>query len=252
MRIRYQKKKAFAINFLFLLFTVSLMAQIGINNTDPKTALDVNGAFSMRQGGGVNRMNSPETDFFNPYPNPGDIAYSLYVVEYRDAADAWQNFSLSGIKPVAGADGQFLVLVNFSSKKMTLKHNDCTTPENGFWIQGEKDLNLSGVYSNVFLLYSKNIEGGRWVVINKNNHIEVWETPVYDLPTGTITITYNLPQASPESAASINFKGNISPANAANLYLEYVETQENQVVFRVKNTGPPLTGIKFNVMINKI
>lgn len=252
MRIYFQKVRVFGVSLLFLLFSISLLGQIGINTTAPKTALDVNGAFSIRNGG-VLGIQSANTDYLDPSVI-GDTAYSTYLVGYST------DFSISGVKPVDGADGQFLVLVNPTNKMMTLKHRSCSIPENGFWIQGEKDLNLTGKYSNVFLLYSKNIEDGRggWVVINKNNHIEVWESKPINLNgrigevDGITICKVYVPQATSQSSASVNIRGNIDENLSKNLYIEYVETRIDTVAFRIRNTGEEQEDKQFNVVINKI
>lgn len=108
-------------SFLFL-FSFTCFGQVGIGNTDPKSALDVNGALSLREGVALNLINNNNIDI-----NLGTPIYSQYRITGPTA-----NFKiLTFLTPngVSAADGQLLTLINTTNFKMTIVHDQGSSPE---------------------------------------------------------------------------------------------------------------------------
>lgn len=227
---------------------LALFAQIGINTTDPKTTLDVNGALALREGAPIGK---PPTNAINDL-DLGAVPHTVYRIEGNSA-----DFTISGIIPAVNVDGQLLVLVNGTSGKMTVLNNQVSIPANRIYVPGGKDLRLTGNFSTLMLLYSDDLK--RWVVLNKSSHIEVRTyTLTTLLPTGASTQTLPVTEATPLSSASVSFVGPYTESISRNLYIDYVEVRNGEVVFRVRNeTGAPLgvlpgNPVQFAIIINLI
>ncbi len=243
MKNIYTQKVGSFLFFCFLsFFSFNGFAQVGIGTTEPKTALDVNGALSLREGAAINTTGNPGN--LNNI-SLGTTPYSFY----RITSTSTSNFDLTGIIPVAGADGQMVTLINTRAGAMTIRHNsNSSTNANRIYVPGEKDLQLRGRYTAITLQYSKEFQ--RWVLLNKLNHIETWRFSK-SFVSGTQTYIEIIPQATAESSVNVNF-GNIASNRRNNLYIEYVESQDGQVVYRVRNTrGSSISG-DIIVTINKI
>lgn len=138
--------------FFILNFNV-LFAQVGINESNPLTTLDVNGAISLREGTQLT-MGATNTDV-----SLGTTPYSVYRIVGPSTA-----FTISSIVPVTGADGQMVVLENTTTHAMTILHNSGVTAANQIFVAGGRNLVLSGQYATVTLVY--NATHTRWIVTN--------------------------------------------------------------------------------------
>lgn len=224
----------------FIITSISLQAQVGINNTDPKTTLDVNGALSLSEGSAIALSDGTNNDIILTAP-----LHSMYRI-----TGPTLDFELTGIVPVSGSDGQIVNLQNTTSQNMIIKHETGSIAENRIYIPGEKDLYLRGRYTNISLQYSATLS--RWVLQNKLNHVETWHYGPDNISPGANTYTATIPGATLVSSASVNFQGNIAAADAANLVIEFIDTRAGQVVFRINNLGLLVSNVTFNVTINKI
>ncbi len=128
--------------------------QVGIATSDPKTTLDVNGALSLRENTALNLSNGANNDI-----SLGAIAYSLYRITGPTAA-----FTISGIVPVTGSDGQLVTFENTTAQTMTLVHDAVSTAANRIYCPGAKNFIIVGQYSTVTLQYNKT--QSRWVLTN--------------------------------------------------------------------------------------
>tara|TARA_R110002012_G_scaffold99570_2_gene237626 strand:+ start:350 stop:1279 length:930 start_codon:yes stop_codon:yes gene_type:complete len=167
---------AFSICCLFLILSFSTFAQVGIGNTDPKTALDVNGALSLREGSALTVGNGINIDL-------GTTVFSQYRI-----TDPTADFSISTFltaNGVSAADGQLLTLINTTPYKMTLIHDQGSNanPQRRIYCPGETNLVLNGRYSTVTLQY--NVSLLRWVIIKYAEN----ETPIDSV---TLTSNYTL------------------------------------------------------------
>lgn len=151
-------------------------AQVGIGTTDPKTALDINGALSLREGPNLILSNGNSNDILlNSTP------YSFYRITGPTA-----NFGVRRITSTANADGQLVTLVNFTDKKMTIRHNvGGTSNVKKIFCPSESDMVISGKYASITLQYNSTLSG--WVVVNRNG---IEEKPTID--SVTLESDYNL------------------------------------------------------------
>ncbi len=239
-RFTSHRFKSFTSMMLLILLNFTLYAQVGIGTTDPKTALDVNGALSLREGSALSLANGT-----NDGISLGSPVYSIYRI-----ITPTNDFNITGIVPVASANGQIVVLQNTTSEDMTIIHDGAATAANGIYISGEKDVILTGRYTTVSLQYSSSLS--RWIFKDKLNHIETrYHGPVTINP-GYNTYTALVTDATVGSSASVNFAGTIDSADAADLIIEYIEVQAGQVIFRIYNDDAAVTNVTFALTLNKL
>ncbi|NGX84163.1 hypothetical protein [Aequorivita sp. KMM 9714] len=133
--------------------SVSAFSQVGINNTNPTTTLDVNGGISLRESVAPLKIN----DGVSENIDLGEVPYSQYLIEGPTGA-----FSIKSIKPISGADGQIVRLINSTGYDMTIV-NDKMANSLGILCPNESNLNLKGKNSSVTLQYSKSLRN--WTVL---------------------------------------------------------------------------------------
>lgn len=237
-----KKLHSFVNSCIVLVFLCSnVYAQVGIGTTDPKSTLDVDGAISLREGSALTFSNGTNNNI-----SLGSSVYSMYRITGPTA-----DFSLTGIVPVSGSDGQVVILQNTTDFDLTLKHdNSSSSVVNRIYIPGERDFYLKGKYTTTTLHYSKSLS--RWVLQNQLNHIETWYYGPDDIDPGYNTFTAIIPEATYASSVSVNFVGNINSNDAADLIIEFIEAQDGQVVFRILNNDAIVTDVTFAITINKI
>ncbi len=227
---------------LILIFSVSItFAQVGINTTDPKSTLDVNGALSLREGPALTL-----TDGFNNNISLGTEPYSFYRI-----TGPTDSFTISGFIPSANADGQIIVIQNTTDEIMTIAHNN--NASNGarrIFVPGEKDFIVTGQFSTITLQY--NGFQNRWLLLNKLNHIETGYVSLGSIFTGLNVYTVSIPDITAGSSISVNLLGPVPSSIAANLVIENVESQNGNAVFRIRNYGGDITGGAVVILINKI
>lgn len=126
---------------------------IGINNIAPKTKLEVAGAMSLNEGTALTLTNG-----VNSNVGLGTTPYSLYRITGPTGA-----FSIGGIVPATGADGQIVTIENTTAQDMTLLHQSSgSTAANQLLCVGAKDLLVKGQYATVTLQYNKT--QARWII----------------------------------------------------------------------------------------
>lgn len=142
-----------AVIIFWLFFSVFAYGQVGINTTEPKTMLDVNGGVSFRESPvALNLSNGNNNNI-----DIGSTPYSFYRITGPTNA-----FNISGIIPLSGSNGQLLTLVNTTSHSMTLVHDDTSTSINRIFTPGGRNLVLTGINSTVTLQYNASLS--RWIV----------------------------------------------------------------------------------------
>ena len=144
---------------LALIFsTFNSFAQVGINTTDPKTTLDVNGALSLRESPTPLRVVSGNNN--TGLELSGETKYSQYNIA-AGPGPILTAFSIDGIKSTPIADGQILRLVNTTSQVMTIVHNPAGD-ESKIVCPSDHNLIVGSKNSSVTLQYSKRLE--KWTV----------------------------------------------------------------------------------------
>lgn len=126
---------------------------VGIGNTTPRTKTEIGGALSLNEGTALTFANGVNNDVAL-----GAIPYSMYRVAGPTAA-----FSLTGLVPVASANGQIVTIQNTTAFPLTLVHNATSVAANRIFCPGAKNMILTGQYATVTLQY--NASQTKWVII---------------------------------------------------------------------------------------
>jgi len=228
----------FYLSTLFIVFSTVLYAQVGIDTSDPKTQLDVNGAISLREGSALVLTNGNNNNI-----SLGTTAFSFYRI-----TGPTSDFNIGSMVPITGADGQIITLENTTSNAMTIRHNAGGVGVNRVYCPGGRNLVLTGQYTTVTLQY--NASQTRWLVTNYadnryGDNIQTVKgttnTTIYayldtvsftDMNSMTITFTPN------HSTVYLSFSaaGYVSPLinNTA------ATTNQTAVYFRVRNGSTTL------------
>jgi len=189
MKKKYTKLTLILINILLV---QSNFAQVGAGTTSPTTGLDINGALSLREAS-LNLINGSNNNV-----SLGATPYSLYKISGPTG-----DFSISGILPVTGSDGQVITLENDTDTTMTLVHDATSTSANRIVCPGERNLTLSGRHSSVTFQYSK--AQSRWIIASHSDNrmgdnitsikgttdLTVSSFTFADMPGMTLTFTPN-------------------------------------------------------------
>src|SRR5690554_1388114 len=91
------------IQYIVILMSLTSYAQVGVETGNPKTALDVNAALSLRDGGLLTLVNGANNNAINLGGNP----FSFYRI-----TGPTNSFDVRGILPVNVPDGQIVTLQN--------------------------------------------------------------------------------------------------------------------------------------------
>ena len=143
---------------VLLFFSISItFAQVGINTTDPKSTLDVNGSFSLREGPALTLNNGNNTNI--------DLGSTIYS-QYRITGPTSDFSILTFLTPnnQSAADGQLLTLINTTDYKMTIVHNQGSNAnqQRRIYCPSETNFVLSDKNASVTLQY--NVSESRWMV----------------------------------------------------------------------------------------
>ncbi|HLP51497.1 MAG TPA: hypothetical protein VK154_11470, partial [Chitinophagales bacterium] len=151
------------------LFTISANAQnVGIGTNDPKSKLDINGGLSLREGPVLTLVNGGASGGANDNITLPDITAGVKAGFYRIAGPT-AAFSVFGIVPLSGADGQLVTLVNTTNNPMTIKNNASSVAANSFkTLTGSDMISVSG-NSSVTIQYNKT--ESRWYVTGSQNYV---------------------------------------------------------------------------------
>lgn len=157
---------------------------VGIGTNDPKTKMDINGGLSLREGPVLTLANGGASGGANDNVVLPDVSGSSGVKAsfYRIAGPS-SSFTIFGIVPITGADGQLVTLVNTTTGVMTIKNNGSSTAANGFKTLTGADLVSVAGGSSVTIQYNKT--DARWYVTGSQNFAITNGT----IATGDITTT---------------------------------------------------------------
>lgn len=147
----------------FFFFSFALFAQVGIGTTDPKSALDVNGALSLREGPALILTNNDNVNI-----DLGATIYSVYRI--LGPTNDFKILSFNTPSGVSANNGQLLTLINTTPHKMTIVHNQGSGGEQQrrIYCPSGQDFDLEGENSTITLQYNSLLE--RWVI---NSHTDI-------------------------------------------------------------------------------
>ncbi len=148
---------------LFFFFSLALFSQVGIGNPDPKSALDVNGAISLREGPALNLTNNDNVNI-----DLGATVYSLYRI--IGPTSDFKILTFNTPPGVSANNGQLLTLINTTPHKMTIVHNQGSGGElqRRIYCPNGQDFDVEGQNASITLQYNTLLE--RWVV---NSHTDI-------------------------------------------------------------------------------
>src|SRR5690606_23123405 len=121
---------------------------------NPKTALEINAAVSFCEGTALNLVNGKNNNLFR------NNAFSQYLIQGPTSS-----FSLTGISPASGADGQILTLINNTSQPMNVIHNSIdSSAENRIFCLNNRSIIAIRQYGSLTLQYNNSLK--KWMVIS--------------------------------------------------------------------------------------
>ncbi|MFK7782580.1 hypothetical protein [Psychroserpens sp.] len=232
--------------YLVFFIGITLNAQVGIGNTDPKTELDIEGAISLRDGGTISLVDGTNSNV--TLPLVGGVLYSHYRITGPTAY-----FEIESIIPVTGSDGQMVTLQNTTTQIMGIIHNNGGPAANRILIPSEQDLFLTGRYSSITLMYSD--AQNRWIVQNKLNDITAWYYPATNILSGnTYNLTLTVPGCTSFSSVSVSLIGDWGTSPSDDITIHHVEARTGEVTFVVSNNtsgffGTDYIGMDFIVTV---
>ncbi len=216
------KKNYLKTSLLILLAAgvVTTQAQnVGVGTTSPNSRLDVNGALSVREGQVLTLSNGGAAGGANDNISLPDISGSTGVkASFYRISGPTAAFSIYGIAPVSGADGQQLTLVNTTTQVMTIKNQASSTAANTIRTQSGADIVSASGGASITLLYNKTTAA--WYVISTQNFV----VPSSSLSSGSVTIT---PGTGISGGGTVALGGSVTVTNSGVTSLSGTTNQVN-------------------------
>lgn len=161
------------LNALFLANLLQAQSNVGIGTSDPKSKLDIAGGLSLREGTALTLVNGNNDNIVLTG------AYSFYRITGPTTA-----FSILGIIPASGADGQVVTLVNTTAQVMTIKNNASGTAAYSIKTLTGADMDAVAGNSAVSLQYNKT--AACWYVTGSQNFkVSAGSLTTKDIQPGT-------------------------------------------------------------------
>ena len=178
-------KKLFLLASVCVICSGSIAQQnVGVGTASPVSKLDINGALSLREGTALSLSNGGASGGTNDNISLPVISGTSDIASFYRITGPTLAFSIYGIIPATGADGQVVTLVNTTGKVMTII-NSSSSPTVARGILTQSGGNLvdnasSTANSSITLQYNKT--AARWYVISTQNFI----TPSSGLVTNNV------------------------------------------------------------------
>lgn len=161
------------LNALFLANLLQAQSNVGIGTSDPKSKLDIAGGLSLREGTALALVNGNNDNIVLTG------AYSFYRITGPTTA-----FSILGIIPASGADGQVVTLVNTTAQVMTIKNNASGTAAYSIKTLTGADMDAVAGNSAISLQYNKT--AACWYVTGSQNFkVSAGSLTTKDIQPGT-------------------------------------------------------------------
>lgn len=181
---------------------------VGIGTNDPKSKLDINGSLSLREGPVLTLANGGASGGVNDNISLPDVSTGVKASFYRIAGPT-AAFSIYGIQPTSGADGQLVTLVNTTNNVMTIKNNASSTAANGFKTLTGSDMVSVAGNSSITIQYNKT--DARWYVTGSQNYaVTTGSIATGDITTSNnaVVLTNNTGRLVGTSTLSVDVKNN--------------------------------------------
>ncbi|MFN8288305.1 MAG: hypothetical protein U0V74_16230 [Chitinophagales bacterium] len=179
------KKLYFLLAVIVLSLSATAQKSVGINTNDPKSTFDVNGNLALREGPSLVLSNGGASGGVNDNIVLPDITglsgvkASFYRITGPTAA-----FSIYGVVPNSGADGQLVTLMNTTTNVMTVKNNASSIAANSIKTLSGTDMVTVAGMSSITLQYNKT--DARWYVTGSENFtVSSTSLPTKDIVPGT-------------------------------------------------------------------
>ena len=248
--------------FFFLIafssFQMSLVAQnVGIKNTNPQAALDVNGDIILRTGS-LTLVNGQNNDI-----NTASAKFSFYSITGPTTV-----FNISGLN--GGVDGRVITLYNSTSFLMVLQHQQLSVAANQIHTGTGVDFSLSS-YSAVTFRYMST--DNKWHISSSHNQWNPitnpnnsgWASSNYANGDGTYKATFpdvgnrivfiNSPVMSTGGYLSVYRSGGlhiINPSNGVSANFITVDGQTIQAKYKDDNAVNPYEDeYESNLLLNR-
>ncbi len=222
---------------------------VGIGTNDPKSKMDINGGLSLREGPVVTLVNGGASGGANDNIVLPDISGSTGVkASFYRIVGPTSSFTIFGVVPISGADGQLVTLVNTTSGVMTIKNNGSSQAANSFKTLTGGDLVSVAGGSSVTIQYNKT--DSKWYVTGSQNFSLTNATiATGDITTSNnaITLTNNSGRLVGTSTMTVDVKTN--ELNQKGLVPGPTGGNGNQV-WGTDNTGAPAWQKVNNSMLN--
>ena len=162
----------FVLMSLLIFQSAHSQSNVGVGTNSPVTKMDVNGAIALREGTAIALSNGGASGGTNDNIALPVILGTSDVASFYRIIGPTGAFSIYGIKPSTGADGEVVTLINVTGKVMTIINNNSGTAANGIVTQTGANLvdNASSTAnSSITMQYNKSVN--RWYVTATQNYI---------------------------------------------------------------------------------
>ena len=157
--------------FTFLFTAVFAQKNVGIGTTSPVTKLDIEGALSLREGATLVLSNGGAHAGANDNITLPAITGTTDISSFYRITGPSTTFSIYGITPVSGADGQMVTLINTTGKVMTIINNNSAGTGSGIITQtGGNLVDNSSAAANSSITLQYNKTAGLWYVTATQNY----------------------------------------------------------------------------------
>lgn len=211
--------------------------------------MDINGGLSLREGPVVTLVNGGASGGANDNIVLPDITgYVGVKASFYRIVGPTGSFSVYGIVPITGADGQLVTLVNTTAGVMTIKNNSSSVAANGFKTLTGNDIVSVAGGSSVTIQYNRT--DSKWYVTGSQNFTAAGGGIVTgDITTSNnaVTLTNNTGRLVGASTMTVDVKTN--DLNQKGLVPAPTGGNGNQV-WGTDNTGTPAWQKVNNNMLN--
>ncbi|HLP50404.1 MAG TPA: hypothetical protein VK154_05935 [Chitinophagales bacterium] len=202
------KKLLLSFTGIALCCSILFAQNVGIGTNDPKSKLDINGGLSLREGPVITLVNGGASGGANDNIILPDISAGVKAGFYRIAGPT-AAFSIYGIVPLTGADGQMVTLVNTTSNVMTIKNNGSSVAANSLKTLTNSDMVSVAGNSSVTLQYNKT--ESKWYVTGSQNYaVTTGSIATGDITSSNsaVTLTNNTGRLVGTSTLTLDIKNN--------------------------------------------